>query len=347
MKLRHTKFGLLTAASALVFANVALADDMTFVGWGGQSSEAFHSAIVEPFTKASGIKVREDQYNGEVGPLKAQAESGNVTWDIVSTASSETDTLCSEGLLVELDYSKIAPKDSFFGPGAHRCGIADLTYGTLFAYDGAKVQKAPKSWKEFWDVKNFPGPRAMRNYVVGNLEFALMADGVKPDEVYKVLATEEGVDRAFKKLDEIKPSVKVWWTTGAQPPQLLVDGEVTYTTGYNNRFLAANKANKKDLKLVWDGAMLDYEYLVIVKGSKFEDEAMKLLAFASTPQVSAQLASTMLVGPAIKDAAKHIDPAIAGDLPSAHTEQTFTLDTKFWSENLQDLNARFVTWLSK
>ncbi len=34
-----------------------------------------------------------------------------------------------------------------------------------------------------------------------------------------------GVDRAFAKLDTIKDSV-VWWEAGAQPPQLLADGEV-------------------------------------------------------------------------------------------------------------------------
>lgn len=93
--------------------------------------------------------------------------------------------------------------------------------------------------------------------------------------------------------------------------------------------------------------MLDYEYFVIVKGSAHEEDATKLLAYASQPEVSAKLASTMLVGPAIKAASEHIDPAVASDLPLAHTEESFSLDTKFWAEHLEELNARFVTWLSQ
>ena len=57
-----------------------------------------------------------------------------------------------------------------------------------------------------------------------NMEWALMADGVAPADVYKVLGTDAGVERALKKLDTIKKDV-VWWESGAEGPQLLADGQ--------------------------------------------------------------------------------------------------------------------------
>jgi hypothetical protein len=97
------------------------------------------------------------------------------------------------------------------------------------AYDGDKLKTAPTTWADFWDTKKIPGKRAMRKGARYNLEFALMADGVKPADVYKVLATKDGADRAFKKLTELKPSIQ-WWEAGAQPPQFLVAGDVVMAT---------------------------------------------------------------------------------------------------------------------
>ena len=76
---------------------------------------------------------------------------------------------------------------------------------------------------DLFDLQKFPGKRALQKDPFVNLEWALIADGVAIKDVYKVLGTPEGVDRAFKKLDTIKKDV-VWWEAGAQPPQLLADG---------------------------------------------------------------------------------------------------------------------------
>src|SRR3546814_19993340 len=65
----------------------------------------------------------------------------------------------------------------------------------------------------------------MRKTPKYSLEFALMADGVPADQVYPTLRTPRGVDRAFRKLDEIKPNV-VWWSSISQVPDLLGSREV-------------------------------------------------------------------------------------------------------------------------
>ena len=110
--------------------------------------------------------------------------------------------------------------------------------------------------QDFFDLERFPGRRGMRRSPVANLEFALMGDGVPAEEVYAVLDTRAGVERAFRKLDTIKDEV-VWWETGAQPPQMLADGEVLMSTAYNGRIFNAQVLEEQSFVIVWDGQVLD------------------------------------------------------------------------------------------
>ena len=118
--------------------------------------------------------------------------------------------------------------------------------------DSDKFPRARPSAADFFDLEKFPGKRGLRKGAKSSLELALMADGVPAAEVYELLATPEGVDRAFAKLDTIKDEV-IWWEAGAQPPQLLADGEVVMTTAYNGRIFDAMIEENKPFEIVWDG----------------------------------------------------------------------------------------------
>ena len=118
----------------------------------------------------------------------------------------------------------------------------------------------------------------MRNHPVDNLEAALMADGVTPEQLYPL-----DVDRAFKKLDTIHKHINVWWSTGQQPAQLLVDKEVVLATGWNGRFY---DLIRKDAPLVqeWNGGILKQSSWVVPKGAKDQYWAMKCLAVMCDPK---------------------------------------------------------------
>ena len=150
---------------------------------------------------------------------------------------------------------------------------------------------------DLWDVKKFPGPRALRKSPKTTLEFALIADGVPAKDVYKVLGTKDGVDRAFKKLEQLRPNVKVWWTAGAQPPQLLADGEVVMTTAWNGRIYDAVKNSGKNFKIVWDGQGLDFNLWAIPKGTKNLALAQQFVAFTVKPEVMAHAVAVHLLRP--------------------------------------------------
>jgi putative spermidine/putrescine transport system substrate-binding protein len=161
---------------------------------------------------------------------------------------------------------------------------------------------APQSWADFWNVEKFPGTRAYRaNNVDGALEPALMADGVPPEEVYEVLSTREGMERAINKIRELKPHIAVFWDSGAMQAQLMKDNEVDMTTGWNGRFDNAKK-DGATVGYSFDQALLDYDCFAMPKGAPNKDVAMKFLAEVSKAEYQANLPFHITYGPTNKKA---------------------------------------------
>ena len=202
-------------------------------------------AILDPAAKKLGITVNQDSTPDAWPVIKTQVASGKPTWDVVDTPTGYCLRGGEQGLIEKLDFSKIPNAAAM--PAAYRSdySVAYEFYSSVLAYSQKKFSDgaAPNSWADFWDVKKFPGRRALRNHPIATLEAALMADGVAPDKLYPL-----DVDRAFKKLDEIKPHITVWWTSGAQSAQLLNDGEVDMVMAWNGRVSAlAAKAPRSPL----------------------------------------------------------------------------------------------------
>src|SRR5258707_12664142 len=102
----------------------------------------------------------------------------------------------------------------------------------------------------------------------------MLAAGLKRDEVYP--ATEERVKLAFARLPEIKPNVKVWWSAGAQPPQLLSTGEVVMGSAWSGRVLDAQKEGQP-IALTYKDAIAWGNAYVVPKGTPYKDLAMKVI----------------------------------------------------------------------
>jgi putative spermidine/putrescine transport system substrate-binding protein len=280
--------------------------------------------------------------------LRAKVQGGASNWDVVQVESEELELGCEEGLFEKLDWTKIGGKDAYLPAAVHDCGVGAILYDFVIGYDGDKLKDGPRTWADFFDVQKFPGKRGLRQGPKTNLEIALMADGVAPQDVYRTLATEAGIERAFKKLEEIKPHV-IWWKSGAQPPQLLASGEVAMTSVYNGRISAANKAEKRNFKVSWDGAIYTIDSWVILKDSPNADAAYKYLAYVGQPEAQAKLPTFISYGVTAKAAQDKIDPALMADLPSSpkNLEKAVELSADYWLENLDRLNERFNKWVAR
>ena len=338
------KMPTLVATLAVALSLPALAQQqLTVVNFGGANANAQKKAFYEPYEK-TGTKVVAVEYNGEQAKIKVMVDTKNVTWDVVEVESPDAARGCDEGLFEKLDYSKIGNKADFVPAAVTDCGIGIFVWSTVMAYNGDKLKVGPKTWADFWDVKKFPGKRGMRKGARYNLEFALMADGVKPADVYKTLATKEGADRAFRKLGELKSSIQ-WWEAGAQPPQFLVAGDVVMTTVYNGRIDAANREGK-NLVIGWTGGIYDLDYWVIPKGDPNKDAALKFIAFASTPAAQAEYAKNIAYGPTNTKALAKLDAKTLSNLPTApaNAKDALQFNLKFWADQGEDLEKRFASW---
>ena len=345
-KLTMIKGSVAALVAAGAFATVAFAaDSLTVVSWGGAYQEAQRKTIFEPYKDKAEIK--EEEYNGEIAKIRAMVESGTVSWDVINIDTQTALQGCDEGVLETLDYGKIIDKAKVLPGAALDCAIGSDVYATVFAYDSSKLTDGPTKIADLFDLAKFPGKRALQKNPFVNLEWALIADGVEPAKVYEVLGTPEGVDRAFAKLDTIKANV-VWWEAGAQPPQLLADGEVVMTSAWNGRIANAIKEGKS-FQIVWDGQAPDLDMWGIPKGTPKLEAAYAFLAFASSAEVQSALAPSIPYGPTNIDAVALVDPELAKTLPTYPDNLTaaIPLNPQFWGDNGEELRTRFTTWLAQ
>jgi putative spermidine/putrescine transport system substrate-binding protein len=331
--------------AAAGFGVAAEARDLTVVSWGGAYQEAQKKVYFLPFVQATGIPLLDESWDGGVGVLRAKVQGGSATWDVVQVESEELALGCEEGLFEILDWSRIGGKEQYMAEAVSECGVGAIVYNFVLGYDRDKLKDGPKSWADFFDAKKYPGKRALRNGPKTTLEIALIGDGVAAKDVYKVLATEQGVERAFKKLDTIRNDL-IFWKAGAQPPQLLASGEVVMTSVYNGRIDAANRNDKRNFGIVWNGSLFTLDSWVLLKGTPNKDSAYKLLEFMGRPEVQAKLPDAIAYGVTNRAANKNIDPNRLADLPTAeeNLSKAVEINTGFWLENIDRLTERFNKW---
>ncbi|MBM2715025.1 polyamine ABC transporter substrate-binding protein [Mesorhizobium caraganae] len=325
----------------------ASAKELTAVSYGGSYQMSQRKAYFEPFARATNTKVTEDEWTGEISKISAMVQSNQVTWDVVDVDSYSMQQGCDDGVLEKIDYSKLQGKQIFEGGIAFECGVPSVILATVVAYNANKLKDGPTTINDFFDLKKYPGKRGMWRRPVANLEFALIADGVPVDQVYKMLGTKEGLDRAFAKLDTIKNDI-VWWEAGGQPPQLLASGEVVMSTAWNGRIYSANKDEGANLKIVWDGQVQDWDIWAIPKGAPNLETAYEFIKFASQPENQAEQTKYTSYAPAVAAAKDKVDPAALENLPTApqNSKRVLKTDAQFWADNNDAVRKRFDTWLS-
>jgi putative spermidine/putrescine transport system substrate-binding protein len=338
---------LLAAAVILATSNgLATARDLTIVTRGGLMRDATKNVFARPFTTATTIAVAEESWEGGIDALRAQAKAPDNTWDLVLVDGDELAAGCSENLFEKLDWSAIGGKDHYLPQAVGDCGVGAGVANVVLAWDRDKFSGTP-GWAEFWDVAKYPGKRGLNRGVRGNLEFALIADGVSPADVYKVLATSDGVDRAFRKLDQLKPYI-VWWEDGTEAAHIIASGDVLMTSAPSARIAAVNHAEHRNFGVQWNAGLYEVQSWAILKGSQNLRQATQFLYFTGTPAIEARLVDRFGEGGLAKGANDGLPPEIAQTSPTwpANLTAAVRMDIGFWHDNLAKLRQRFDTWLA-
>ena len=359
----HTPFrlGAVALAAVLLQAGGAAAQtaphkDLTIVSWGGSYTRSQMLAYVKPYRRRIGEWVSMETYNGGLDEIREQVETENVVWDVVDFELSDLIRGCREGLLEKIDHGTLAagsdgtPAAQDFIPGALTdCGVGQMVWATVVAYDGGKFRgDRPAGLADFFDVKKFPGKRGLRRDPRVAMEWALMADGVAPAEVYATLETEEGQARAFGVLDRIRTQI-VWWQSGSEPVRLLDSGAVAMTSVWNGRMYRPMVEEGKDYAIVWDGQIWDIDSWGIPKGADNLARAMDFIRFATSSEPLAEQTKHITYGPARVSAMALVDDGTKAMLPTAEANMANALqmDAAWWATHLAELSARMEQWLAK
>jgi putative spermidine/putrescine transport system substrate-binding protein len=332
------------AILALTFGSAA-ARDLTVVAL-SPSQQAVHEVFARPFVTATAIATEVVNWDGGIDALRSQAKAPDNSWDLVMVGSEELAAGCSEGLFEKLDWSAIGGKDHYLPQAVSDCGVGAGVSSLVLAWDRDKFPATP-TWADFWDVAKYPGKRGLFQGVRGNLEFALIADGVAPGDVYKVLATSDGVDRAFRKLDQLKPYI-VWWHDGAEAARILASGDVLMTSGLAPPITIAGRAAHRNFGIQWSASLYDVESWAILKGSPNLRQAMQFLYFSGTPAIEARLVGQYGEGGLAKGANDGLPAELVQVSPTvpANLSAAVRVDSAFWHDNLAKLRQRFETWLA-
>lgn len=344
------------------------ADTLTISSWGGAYQDMQKKAYAEPYAAATGVNIIWEESSAEaVAKLRAMTEAGNVTWDIADVLASDGIRLCDEGLVQEVPFDEwlapapdgTLPSADFEGNVTSDCHVPTNAYSTTFAYrtDVAEWNgKVPASICDIFDLETFPGKRALEKRPVNNLEWALICSGVPADQIYDTLATDEGVQKALDKLATIKDQT-VWWTAGAETPQLLADKEVVIGSSYNGRFFSLIAEQNQPAAMLWDYEVLDLDGFVVPAGLPEDrlNRAKHFLAYASGTERLADMTKYISYGPTRKSSqalvGTHAELGIdmKPHMPTApeNAATGFLFNYAWWADHRDDLDARFQAWLAQ
>ncbi|WP_299010194.1 ABC transporter substrate-binding protein [uncultured Shewanella sp.] len=353
--MRHLFFKVIIVVFAIVsYINHSIAKEntLTLVSFGGAYGAIQKKYMIDPYMKKTQNTILFDAYSGGIAEIKAQVETNKILWDVVDMEAVDLERACSNGLL-EIIPKTILPNGSNGTPAkedflpealANECAVGSLIWSSIFAFNKETIGKLkPTHVQDVFDTTKFPGKRALRKQPQVNLEWALLADGVPKNEVYRVLATKEGQERAFAKLDTIKDDI-IWFDSWSQAPELLNDGGAVMVQSANGRIFESITKDKKPFEIVWNGNVYDLEVWAIVKGSKKKQTALDFIAFATGTKPLSNV-TQIAYGPTRHSSMALTPPDIIPFLPTTHTKQGLKADSLFWSDYGGSLGGKFNQWL--
>jgi len=332
--------GLKPEAAAKSMSNVVYINSS-----GGAPDEAFRKYDWDPFTKATGIKVISTA-PVDNAKLAAMVKSKNVQWDITEIDDGDFPTDIRNGLLQKLDWSKL-PRKALSKVAISPYGVWDAVYSTVLTWDSTKWPlsgKHPTSLMDLWNQKDFPGPRCLQKVANDNIELGALRSGVRKNRLYPVDQT-----KAYAALDELKPNVAVWWTSGAQSVQVIVNHDCVMGTTWNGRPYSLVTQNGADLGIAWNNAMLHVGWWAIPKGAPNYANALKLLAFMQNPRRQAAIAKATGYAGGAANTPKYLPPKVKLFLASSpsHVKASVIVNDAWWAKNGVDAANAFTSWVIK
>ena len=345
----------------LISASVSNAETLTILSWGGAYEYSQTEAYFKPFTAKTGIDIRVESYDGGLDELRQQHVAGQVRWDLIDLVGADNLQACEQGLLQVIDHEQLPSaldntpaSEDFISGGLTSCGVSQIISATVLAYnENAFPGEKPSRIGDLFDLRRFPGKRALQQTPIANLEWALLSYDVPYRDIYPLLSTERGLKLAFARLDLIKNHI-VWWQQGSTPPELLSNGEVVMASGYNGRFFHAAVVNGDPIEIIWHGQLYEHSTWGIPTNAANSEAALKFIHFATATERLADQTRYIAYGPARKSSFKRIHRHAASGIdirPHLPTyppnfQHAIRKDHEWYAKTQSRLRELFDAWLT-
>ncbi len=329
-------------------------DELNVVSWDGAYVKSQILGFIRPYEDETGTRVNVIQYTGGIEEIRRQVRAWNVKWDVVDLELFDAIRACEEGLLepIDPDVLPAAPDgtpatEDFINVSLMPCGVGNVVGSTVISYSRDHLKKGPENLEDFFDLKQFPGRRGLRRSPQGNLEWALVADGVPRGKVYDVLSSDEGVDRALQVLNRIKPYIE-WWDEGEEAIRMLETGQVVMSSVYSGRVDDAVQRGEP-LEIVWDHQVWFYDVWGIPRNGRNTERALDFVKHATSTESLAAQARYIPYGPVRQSSLALLEPELRQRLPTSeqNLRTAIELDAAWWSENLDRVAPRFERWVKR
>jgi putative spermidine/putrescine transport system substrate-binding protein len=342
-----TPIGLGTPAATPALAVPGFEDPTRWAGrtlhvgaWGGEVQDALREAIWEPFAVATGCALQE--VITDYSRLRLDLDAGRPAEGVLVVDPIWAATALDNGY-VQMIAGDVVEREAITPIRADAGSVPAFAYAMVdaFRWDGTPGNP-PKTWTEWWDHARFPGPRGLQRGALGTFEFALLADGVRPDQLYPL----DGA-RAIESLKRISGQIiDRWWDSGAEPVAWLSRGRVDFVSSWHYR-VVAGQYNGYPIDLVWNQGLLVADRWVVLPGEEERDVAFDFLRYATTPEVQAALARRVPLGPTNRAAFDLLDARTAARLPTspANLGGLIHQNVRWWADNNVEANQRFNNWL--
>jgi mannopine transport system substrate-binding protein len=337
-------------AISLAAPGIARAQEQVIIAsTGGAYDRALKEAWFDPFTEATGIEVKiVSATNAEMrAKAAAMVKSQNVSWDLYLEGEIQAASPGHRQVTEDLTEfcAPYRSKDGLVSNACEAGGALLQSTATLLAFrSDEQAAGAPETWADMWDTDRFPGGRAFPNFddPWRVLAAALLADGVKKDELFPL-----DVDRAFRKLDELRDEVTVWWKTGDQSVQGFRNGDYDLGQIWLTR---ARSMKDEGLPISWSykASFLVGDRIALIKGAPNKDNALRLIAYwLDNPAVQAQACSTLSCTPPSTTAIALMSDEARQSMPTESdiSEYVIVPDAEWINANAALLLQRWNGWV--
>lgn len=327
-----------------VLSGKKVSGTISVVTSGGPIEEIMKKVYFDPFAKKCGVKFK---YSSPQSLAKVQAmvRAKRVTWDLTDQSSTDYWIGAKAGLWQPL------PKGLFKGirmaPGSvAKYGAWAGPYAYIFTWKQSSFPNGgPKTAADIFDTTKYPGARCLARSAAPALELAMLANGYdfrrKPYTI--------DIDAALAKLDQLKPSVKMWWTSGNQPIDGLRSGECVISQVFNGRVFGATNDGDK-LGFTYGASLIDVSWYYLIKGGPNPWGSAALLRFILSPQQQARYANAFGYAGGALDATKYMTPAAKASLASNPKNIAASggfVDSRWWLANRDRAERAFEAWVQK